>query len=127
VPELGLNTHSGENPGTPHSLTIEEIHHIRNNFKKAAQRAVKAGADGIEVGTLPVLSILFFPLTSSLIQILAGNGWLIDQFLHDNINKRTDEYGGTVENRSRFGLEVVDAVAEVVGYQRVGIRISPFS
>jgi 2,4-dienoyl-CoA reductase-like NADH-dependent reductase (Old Yellow Enzyme family) len=58
---------------------------------------------------------------------LAGNGFLLDQFLHDNINQRTDEYGGSVENRSRFVLEVVDAVAEVVGYQRIGVRVSPFS
>jgi 2,4-dienoyl-CoA reductase-like NADH-dependent reductase (Old Yellow Enzyme family) len=58
---------------------------------------------------------------------LGGNGWLIDQFLHDNINIRTDEYGGTIENRSQFALEVVEAVAEVVGYQRIGIRLSPFS
>jgi 2,4-dienoyl-CoA reductase-like NADH-dependent reductase (Old Yellow Enzyme family) len=60
-------------------------------------------------------------------QVLAGNGWLIDQFLHDNINTRTDEYGGNVENRSRLALEVVEAVAEIVGYQRIGIRLSPFS
>ncbi|KAF5594919.1 hypothetical protein FPANT_4739, partial [Fusarium pseudoanthophilum] len=59
--------------------------------------------------------------------ILSGNGFLLDQFLHDNINQRDDQYGGSVENRSRFPLEVVDAIAEVVGYQRLGVRVSPFS
>ncbi|PMD29848.1 12-oxophytodienoate reductase [Hyaloscypha variabilis F] len=95
VAETGLNTHSGEVPGVPHALTIEEIKIVQEDFKKAAQRAVAAGADGIE--------------------ILGGNGWLIDQFLHDNINIRTDEYGQTIENRSRFALEVVEAIAEVMG------------
>jgi 2,4-dienoyl-CoA reductase-like NADH-dependent reductase (Old Yellow Enzyme family) len=65
-------------------------------------------------------------LTDSL-QVLAGNGFLLDQFLQDNVYQRNDEYGGSVENRSRFVLEVVDAVAEVAGYQRVGVRVSPFS
>lgn len=60
-------------------------------------------------------------------KILAGNGFLLDQFLHDNINQRTDQYGSSVENRSRLVLEVVDAVADVFGYQRIGVRMSPFS
>ncbi|KAJ5209100.1 hypothetical protein N7449_003479 [Penicillium cf. viridicatum] len=107
VAESGINTHSGEPFGEPHPLTVEELHRIRDDYKRTAQRSVDAGADGIEV--------------------LAGNGFLLDQFLHDNINQRTDEYGGSVENRSRFVLEVVDAVAEVVGYQRIGVRVSPFS
>ncbi|KAK5061598.1 hypothetical protein LTR84_008142 [Exophiala bonariae] len=107
VPESAINTHSGESSGAPHDLSIQEIHDLTNHFKSAAKRAVNAGADGIE--------------------ILAGNGWLIDQFLHDNINKRNDDYGGSIENRSRFALEVVEAVAEAVGYQRIGIRLSPFS
>ncbi|KAL6229161.1 hypothetical protein BDW75DRAFT_245984 [Aspergillus navahoensis] len=62
-----------------------------------------------------------------LFHILAGNGFLLDQFLHDNINQRVDEYGGSLENRSRFLIEVVDSVAEVVGYERIGVRLSPFS
>ncbi|CEL11162.1 Putative 12-oxophytodienoate reductase [Aspergillus calidoustus] len=107
VAESGINTHSGEPFGEPHPLTVEEIHRIRDDYKRTAQSSVDAGADGIED--------------------LAGNGFLLDQFLHDNINQRTDEYGGSVENRSRFVLEVVDAVAEVVGYQRIGVRVSPFS
>jgi len=57
----------------------------------------------------------------------AGNGYLVDQFLQDVSNKRTDEYGGNIENRSRFALDVVDALVESVGADRVGIRISPWS
>ncbi|KAF9767955.1 hypothetical protein IL306_014807 [Fusarium sp. DS 682] len=107
VAESGFNTHSGEPFGEPHALTIDEIALIRDAFKHTAQLARDAGADGIE--------------------ILSGNGFLLDQFLHDNINQRTDKYGGSVENRSRFTLEIVDAVAEVFGYQRIGVRLSPFS
>ncbi|KAM5378087.1 hypothetical protein ACJZ2D_004545 [Fusarium nematophilum] len=59
--------------------------------------------------------------------ILSGNGFLIDQFLHDNINPREDLYGGNIENRSLFTFEVVDAVAKLFGYQRIGVRLSPFS
>ncbi|KAH7149170.1 NADH:flavin oxidoreductase/NADH oxidase, partial [Dactylonectria estremocensis] len=107
VAESGINTHSGEPFGVPHALTIEEIAVLRDGFKETSQLALDAGADGIE--------------------ILAGNGFLLDQFLHDNINQRTDRYGGSIENRSRFVLEVVDAVAEVFGHQRIGVRLSPFS
>ncbi|KAF3358186.1 hypothetical protein VdG1_02963 [Verticillium dahliae VDG1] len=107
VAESGVNTHSGEPFGVPHALTVEEIQRIVADFKRAATLAASAGADGIE--------------------LLAGNGFLLDQFLHDNINQRDDQYGGSIENRSRFVLEIVDAVSEVFGYQRVGIRLSPFS
>ncbi|KAF5616776.1 thiol-specific monooxygenase [Fusarium tjaetaba] len=107
VAETGVNTHSGEPFGVPHALTVEEIKEILADFQRAAALAVEAGADGVE--------------------ILSGNGFLLDQFLHDNINQRDDQYGGSVENRSRFPLEVVDAIAEVVGYQRLGVRVSPFS
>ncbi|UPK93338.1 hypothetical protein LCI18_004273 [Fusarium solani-melongenae] len=107
VAEPGINTHSGEPFGVPHALTVEEIGLLRDAFRETSRRALDAGADGIE--------------------ILAGNGFLLDQFLHDNINQRIDQYGGTIENRSRFILEVVDAVAEVFGYQRIGVRLSPFS
>ncbi|KAF2848031.1 12-oxophytodienoate reductase [Plenodomus tracheiphilus IPT5] len=101
VAESGINTHSGEPFGVPHALTVDEILGIVADFKRAARLVKEAGADGIE--------------------LLAGNGFLLDQFLHDNINQRADQYGGSVENRSRFVLEVVDAVAVVVGYQRIGV------
>lgn len=61
------------------------------------------------------------------IQIHAANGYLPDQFLQDGVNKRTDEYGGSVANRSRFVLEIVDAVASAVGPKKVGVRFSPWS
>ena len=60
------------------------------------------------------------------IEIHGANGYLVDQFLQDVTNKRTDEYGGSIENRARFALEVVDAIVERVGAERVGIRLSPW-
>jgi 2,4-dienoyl-CoA reductase-like NADH-dependent reductase (Old Yellow Enzyme family) len=57
----------------------------------------------------------------------SANGYLLDQFLHDNVNVRTDSYGGSIENRCRFPLEVIKAVTEVVGADRVGIRLSPYN
>lgn len=59
--------------------------------------------------------------------IPGANGYLLDQFLHDNVNTRTDEYGGSVEKRCRFPLEVIKAVTEAVGAQRTGIRLSPYN
>lgn len=61
------------------------------------------------------------------VEIHGANGYLVDQFLQDTCNKRTDEYGGSVENRCRFALEVIDAVVTAVGAQKVGLRISPWS
>jgi 2,4-dienoyl-CoA reductase-like NADH-dependent reductase (Old Yellow Enzyme family) len=58
---------------------------------------------------------------------LAANGYLLEQFLHDNINNRTDEYGGSVENRCRFVLEVIDVATAAIGADRVGIRLSPYN
>lgn len=89
----------------PRELEKSEIKSIIQDFKKAAENAKKAGFDGIELH--------------------AANGYLIDQFLVDKTNKRTDEYGGSVENRARFLFEVVDAVSEVWPSNRVGIRLSP--
>lgn len=59
------------------------------------------------------------------VELHGANGYLVDQFLRDGSNKRTDIYGGSVENRSRFCLEVIDALAEVFGYDRVAVRLSP--
>jgi len=81
-------------------LTIEE--HIQ-----AARNAIDAGFDGVE--------------------ILAANGYLVDQFLNPHTNLRTDEYGGSIENRSRFLLDIVHGVAQAIGSERVGVRMSPFS
>ena len=92
---------------TPRGLEIDEIAGIVADFAQAARNAVRAGFDGIEIH--------------------AANGYLVDQFLRDGANHRTDAYGGSIENRARFLLEVVDATAAAIGAHRVGVRISPSS
>ncbi|QAY94563.1 alkene reductase [Methylovirgula ligni] len=89
----------------PHALTIDEIKSVVRDYVAAAENAKKAGFDGVEIH--------------------GANGYLIEQFLKDKTNHRTDEYGGSVENRLRFALEVVDAVLSVLPRERVGIRLSP--
>ena len=89
----------------PRALTIAEIAAIVQDFKQATINAQKAGFDGIELH--------------------AANGYLIDQFLESSTNQRTDQYGGSLENRARFLLEVLDACSEVIGADRIGIHISP--
>ena len=90
---------------TPRALETAEIPGIVEKYSQAARNALAAGFDGVEVH--------------------AANGYLIDQFLRDQTNKRTDGYGGSIENRSRFLMEVVDAVSAVTGAERTGVRISP--
>jgi len=91
---------------SPHrALDISEIPGIIEEYRKAAARAKDAGFDGVELS--------------------AGNGYLLDQFLQDGSNKRTDSYGGSIENRSRFPLEVVEAITSVWGGDRVAVRIAP--
>ncbi|KAF2731252.1 FMN-linked oxidoreductase [Polyplosphaeria fusca] len=94
-----------ENP--PRPMTVEEIHETAKEFGAAAKRAVEAGFDGVEIH--------------------GANGYLLDQFLHDNVNKRTDQYGGSIENRCRFPLEVIQETTKAIGADRVGIRLSPFN
>ncbi len=89
----------------PRPLEIAEIHAITEQYKQAAIRAKAAGFDGVELH--------------------AANGYLIDQFLQTKTNKREDEYGGSVENRARFLLEVMDALIEVWGADRVGVHLAP--
>jgi len=91
----------------PRTLTKDEIKEYIAAYVTAARNAIRAGFDGVEVH--------------------GANGYLPDQFIQDMTNKRTDEYGGSVENRARFVLEVVDAVVEAVGAERTGIRLSPWS
>lgn len=91
----------------PTPLTEEEIKEYVGLYAQAAKNAISAGFDGVEIH--------------------GANGYLIDQFLQDVTNNRTDKYGGSVENRSRFGLEVATAVVEAVGAERTGIRLSPYS
>jgi N-ethylmaleimide reductase len=92
---------------TPREMTSEDIVRTVHEFAHSAGNAIEAGFDGVEVH--------------------GGNGFLVHQFLADNSNLRTDEYGGSIADRIRFGVEVVRAVAEVVGADRVGIRVSPGS
>lgn len=93
--------------GTPRALLLEEIPGIIADFKKAARNALDAGFDGVEIH--------------------GANGYLIQQFLCDQSNQRTDCYGGTIENRLRFALEITQAVADEIGAHRTGIRLSPTS
>ncbi|KXS98703.1 hypothetical protein AC578_1250 [Pseudocercospora eumusae] len=92
---------------TPHALTQDEIRATVGDFVQAAKHGTEAGFDGIEIH--------------------GANGYLIDQFLQDASNQRNDSYGGSVENRARFALEVATAVSEAIGKERLGFRISPFS
>src|SRR3954466_1141622 len=89
----------------PRAIETDEIPAIVADFAHAARNAVEAGLDGVEVH--------------------AANGYLIHQFLAPGSNQRTDEYGGSPENRVRFAVEVTRAVADAIGADRVGIRISP--
>ena len=93
---------------TPRPLTVEEIGTYVQWYADAADKAVnKAGFDGVEIHS--------------------ANGYLPDQFLQDVSNQRTDEYGGSIRNRARFPLEILEAVSNVVGEDRVGFRISPWN
>ncbi len=92
---------------TPRPLEIDEIAGIVGDFVQAARNSRKAGFDGVEIH--------------------GANGYLLDQFLNDGSNHRTDRYGGSIENRARFALEVVDAVVAAIGADRVGVRLSPWS
>lgn len=89
----------------PRALDTDELPGVVEYFRAGARNALAAGFDGVEVH--------------------GANGYLLDQFLEDSTNRRTDEYGGGVENRARLLLEVVGAVAEVWGGERVGVRLSP--
>lgn len=92
---------------TPRALETDEIAGVVEEFRHGAEMARKAGFDGVEIH--------------------GANGYLLDQFLRDGANQREDRYGGSIENRLRFPLAVVDAVCGVWGPERVGIRISPLS
>lgn len=89
----------------PRALELEDIKEIVKDFRHAARCAVEAGADGVEIH--------------------AANAYLIHQFLGVSSNTRTDEYGGSIENRARFAIEIAQAIADEIGPERTAIRISP--
>ena len=91
----------------PRALSLDEIPRVVEDYRKAAENAREAGFDGIELH--------------------AANGYLIDQFMRDGSNKRTDAYGGSLENRTRLLAEVLSALTQVFPSKRVGVRFSPFS
>lgn len=90
---------------TPRALQTEEMPYVVHQYAHGARNALEAGFDGVEVH--------------------AANGYLLDQFLQSSTNHRTDRYGGSIENRARLLMEVVDAVSEVWGADRVAVRVSP--
>ncbi|KAF6167011.1 hypothetical protein GIB67_041266 [Kingdonia uniflora] len=107
TPQIHANGIDDNQFTPPRRLRTDEISEVVKDFKIAARNAIEAGFDGVEIH--------------------GAHGHLIDQFMKDQVNDRTDEYGGSLENRCRFALEVVEAVVNEVGADRVGIRLSPFA
>ncbi|GAV50298.1 hypothetical protein ZYGR_0U01540 [Zygosaccharomyces rouxii] len=89
-----------------HGITQQEINEYIRDWVHAAKNSIKAGANGVEIH--------------------AANGYLLNQFLDPISNHRTDKYGGSIENRSRFPLEIVDAIIDAIGASKIGIRFSPY-
>ena len=105
-PNVKMVTPSGlQDVPVPHALSADEVAQTIREFRHAASSAMKAGADGVEIH--------------------GANGYIVHQFLSDNANQRTDQYGGSIENRIRFASEVAAAVADEIGPGRTGIRIAP--
>ncbi|MDJ0591934.1 MAG: alkene reductase [Pleurocapsa sp. MO_226.B13] len=101
-------TYEGEKPFViPRALETEEIPDIVDQYRQAARNAIMAGFDGVEIHS--------------------ANGYLLDEFLQDGSNQRSDRYGGSITNRARLLMEVTEAVTEVWGGDRVGVRLSPSS
>lgn len=90
----------------PQKLSAEEVRRVTKDFVRAAQSAIQANFDGVELH--------------------GANGYLFEQFINGSVNNRTDQFGGSIENRMRFTLETVDAVIDAIGSDRVGIRLAPF-
>ncbi|XP_061354507.1 putative 12-oxophytodienoate reductase 11 isoform X2 [Gastrolobium bilobum] len=107
TPQLRRNGIDVTQFSPPRRLRTDEIPHIVNDFRLAARNAIEAGFDGIEIH--------------------GAHGYLHEQFMKDKPNDRTDEYGGSLENRCRFTLDVVEAIVNEIGAERVGIRLSPFA
>ncbi|MFC3652824.1 alkene reductase [Dyella humi] len=97
----GMRPHS-----VPRAMTAADIAHTVNEYAQSARLAMEAGFDGVELH--------------------AANGYLIEQFLNANVNQRTDSYGGSIEGRNRFALDIARATADAIGAHRIGIRLSPY-
>ena len=104
--QISPDPESGTVYSKPRRLGTEEIRGVVDDFRRAARNAIEAGFDGVEIH--------------------GAHGYLLEQFMKDGSNDRADEYGGSLENRCRFAVEVIDAVVGEVGAHRVGIRLSPF-
>lgn len=104
--EIFTDTAGMKPHAVPRAMTQADIKATQEEYVQAARNAVAAGFDGVELH--------------------GANGYLLEQFIRPNSNQRTDQYGGTIENRSRFALEVVDATIAAIGKDKVGIRLSPF-
>jgi len=105
-PDIPVRTPEGRKPSVePKAMTAEDIHQTITDFKMAAIRALDAGFDGVEIHS--------------------SNGYLFHQFFSNTANRRTDEYGGSIENRTRFYFEVLEAILSVVPADRVGTRLNP--
>jgi N-ethylmaleimide reductase len=102
-----LETSTQARPSMPRALETEEIPGLVEDYKHAARCAIDAGFDGVEVHS--------------------ANSYLLEQFIRDSTNQRTDRYGGSVENRTKFPIEVISAVSEIWGADRVGVRLSPIT
>jgi N-ethylmaleimide reductase len=107
IPDLVAMTAQGSAPyETPRALEPDEVSEVVESFRQGAKNALAAGFDGVEIH--------------------GANGYLIEQFLQSHTNLRTDRYGGSIENRARFLMEIAQAVIEVWGADRVGVRLSPY-
>ncbi|WP_394843162.1 alkene reductase [Pendulispora brunnea] len=100
--QQGLQPHP-----TPEAMSASDLHEARDEYRSAAMRAIEAGFDGVELH--------------------GANGYLLEQFLHPHTNRRTDEYGGSVERRIRFVAETIEVTAAAIGAERLAIRLSPYS
>jgi N-ethylmaleimide reductase len=103
--EIHTDAHGMQPYSRPRAMTEVDIRNAVDEYAHAARLAVEAGFDGVEIH--------------------AANGYLVEQFLNANVNRRSDVYGGSIAGRNRFALEVVSAAADAIGAERVGIRLSP--
>lgn len=105
--QMWTDAHGPQPLPVPEAMTAGEVREAREGFVRAARNAIEAGFDGVELH--------------------GANGYLLEQFLHPHTNRRTDEYGGGIEQRTRFVVEVARATADAIGADRLGIRLSPYS